>query len=139
VPTPSFDLVLGKTWALEELVSESGKTIINRQKLEADGMGDAFTLLVNAERVSGVGSPNRYTSPYKLGEGQEISISPIAGTRMMGLAEPEGLQEQEYYNYLGQVNQWLLTGDKLELYSETPDGDQIILVFTSKGAKTDGD
>jgi heat shock protein HslJ len=51
---------------------------------------------------------------------------------MMSIVEPEGLQEREYYNYLEQVNQWLLTGDKLELYSETPDGDPIILVFTNE-------
>jgi heat shock protein HslJ len=64
-----------------------------------------------------------------LGPDQTISISPIAGTLMMGLLEPEGLQEREYFNYLEQVNQWLLTGDTLELYSETVDGDSATLVF----------
>ncbi|GHV77897.1 hypothetical protein AGMMS49942_27180 [Spirochaetia bacterium] len=130
--SPSFDEVQGKVWVLNELVSESGSsTVINRQKLEADGMGDAFTLIVDAERISGKGAPNRYFSPYILGPDQEISISPIAGTLMMSLVDPEGIQEREYYNYLEQVNQWLLTGDKLELYSETPDGEPIILVYTS--------
>ncbi|GHU63338.1 hypothetical protein FACS189445_6600 [Spirochaetia bacterium] len=128
----SFDEVQGKVWVLDELVREGSTTIINRQKLEADGMGDAFTLQVDAERISGKGAPNRYFSPYTLGPDQEISISPIAGTLMMSIVEPEGIQEREYYNYLEQVNQWLLTGDKLELYSETPEGDPIILVFTSK-------
>jgi heat shock protein HslJ len=129
----SFDEVRGKVWILEELVSESGSaTIINRRKLEADGMGDAFTLIVDAERISGKGAPNRYFSPYTLGPDQEISISPIAGTLMMGIVEPEDIQEREYYNYLEQVNQWFLTGNKLELYSETPEGEPVILVFTSK-------
>jgi heat shock protein HslJ len=127
----SFDEVQGKVWVLDELVSESGgTTIINRQKLAADGMGDAFTLMVDTERISGKGAPNRYLSPYTLGGDQEISISPIAGTLMMSIVEPEGIQEREYYNYLEQVNQWLLTGDTLELYSETPEGDPITLVFT---------
>jgi heat shock protein HslJ len=126
----SFDEVQGKVWVLDELVSESGKTVINRQKLESDGLGDVFTLVVDGERISGKGAPNRYFSSYILGNNQEIFINPIAGTLMMSIVDPEGIQEQEYFDYLGQVNQWLLTGDKLELYSETPEGDPIILVFT---------
>jgi heat shock protein HslJ len=132
ISSPSFDEVQGKVWVLDELISESGKTVINRKKLELDGMGDVFTLVIDEERISGKGAPNRYFSPYTLGEDQEISISPIAGTLMMSIVEPEGLQEREYYGYLEQVNQWLLTRDKLELYSETPEGDPIILVFSSK-------
>jgi heat shock protein HslJ len=131
----SFDETQGKVWVLDELVSESGKTVINRQKLESDGMGDVFTLVVDDERISGKGAPNRYFSSYVLGDNQEISINPIAGTLMMGIVEPEGIQEREYFDYLGQVNQWLLTGDKLELYSETPEGDPIILVFTREKNK----
>jgi heat shock protein HslJ len=129
---PSFDAVQGKVWALDEIVSDAGGTVINRQKLELDGMGDVFTLRVDADenRISGKGTTNRYFSPYTLGDDHEISISPIAGTLMMSFVEPEGIQEREYYNYLEQVNQWLLIGDKLELYSETPEGDPIKLVFT---------
>jgi heat shock protein HslJ len=128
----SFDEVQGKVWVLEEIVSEAGNTVINRQKLELDGMGDVFTLVVDENQISGKAAPNRYRSPYTLGDDQEISISPIAGTLMMSIMEPEGIQEREYYNYLEQVNQWLLTGDTLELHSETPEGDPIILVFTSE-------
>jgi heat shock protein HslJ len=126
----SFAEVQGKVWALDEVVTEAGAIIINRGKLEADSMGDAFTLRADAERISGRGAPNRYVSPYVLGEDQGIAISPIAGTLMMGLADPEGLQEQEYFNYLEQANQWLLTGDRLELYSETGEGDPVIMIFT---------
>jgi heat shock protein HslJ len=125
----SFAEAQGKVWALEEVVTESGSIVINRRKLEADGMGDVFTLEADAERISGKGSPNRYFSSYSLGEDQEIAISPIAGTLMMSMVESEGLQEREYYNYLEQANQWLLTGDRLELWSETAEGDQAILVF----------
>ena len=127
---PSFAEVLGKAWALDEVATESGSIIINRGKLEADGMGDAFTLMADAERISGRGAPNRYVSPYRLGEDQEIAISPIAGTLMMGLPDPEGLQEREYFDYLERTNQWLLTGDRLELYSETGEGDPVVMIFT---------
>jgi heat shock protein HslJ len=130
--SPSFGQTQGKVWVLEELVSESGKTTINRQKLEADGLSDVYTMVVDGDQISGKAAPNRYHSPYRLGEDQGISISPIAGTLMMSVKEIEGLQEQEYYNYLEQVNQWFLVGDKLELYSETPEGEPIILVFTSE-------
>jgi heat shock protein HslJ len=125
----SFAEVQGKVWALEEIMTESGNIIVNRRKLEADGMGDVFTLQADAERISGKGSPNLYFSPYSLGEDQEISISPIAGTLMMSLVESEGLQEWEYYHYLEQANQWLLTGNRLELWSETAEGDPAILIF----------
>jgi heat shock protein HslJ len=135
--SPSFDEAKGKEWVLDRIAAESATTEINRKKLEADGMGDAFTLFIDEDRIYGKGAPNRYFSPYTLGEDQEISIKPIAGTLMMSLVEPDGLQEREYYNYLEQVNQWELTGNTLELYSETPEGEPVILVFTS-GAKTNG-
>jgi heat shock protein HslJ len=126
----SFDEVRGKLWALDEIVFESGAISINRRKLEADGEGDSFTLEAGDERISGKGAPNRFFAPYTLGPDQEIVISPIAGTLMMGLVDPEGLQEREYFNYLEQANQWFLTGDVLHLYSETPEGDPAIMVFT---------
>jgi heat shock protein HslJ len=126
----SFDETQGNVWILNELVSESGKTVLNRQKLESDGMGDVFTLVVDGGRISGKGAPNRYLSSYTLGDDQAITINPIAGTLMMSIADPEGLQEREYFDYLERVNQWLLTGNKLELYSETLEGDPRSLVFT---------
>jgi heat shock protein HslJ len=52
---------------------------------------------------------------------------------MMSIVEPEGLQEREYYNYLEKVSQWdLATEDTLELFTEAPEGDPIVLVFTCK-------
>jgi heat shock protein HslJ len=127
-----FAEVQGKAWALEEIMTESGNIILNRRKLEADGMGDVFTLQADTERISGKGSPNLYFSPYNLEADQGISISPIAGTLMMSLVENEGLQEREYYNYLERANQWFLTGDRLELWSETAEGEPAILVFVPR-------
>jgi heat shock protein HslJ len=131
----SFEDTQGSLWILGELVSESGTIVINRQKLESDGMGDVFTLTVDSERISGKGAPNRYFSSYIVGDNQEISIKPIAGTLMMSIVDPEGIQEREFFDYLERVNQWLLTGNKLELYSETPEGDPVILVFTREEKK----
>jgi heat shock protein HslJ len=125
----SFADVQGKVWALEALVTESGSLIINRGKLEADGEGDTFTLTADAERISGKGAPNRYVAPYTAGADREIAISPIAGTLMMGLADPDGLQEREYFDYLERATQWILIGDRLELYSETGEGDPVVMIF----------
>jgi heat shock protein HslJ len=125
----SFDEVQGKEWVLDEIITEFGIIIINRQKLEVDGMGNAFTLFIDGERISGKGAPNRFFSPYTLGKDQEIKISPIAGTLMMSIAEPEGLQEREFYNYLEQATQWEVSDGRLELYTETSEGDPVILIF----------
>jgi hypothetical protein len=48
---------------------------------------------------------------------------------MMSIVESEGLQEREYYNYLEQATQWLLTGNRLKLWSETAEGNPVVLVF----------
>jgi heat shock protein HslJ len=129
--TPAaFEDIQGKAWALDEIITESGVILINRQKLESIGMGDAFTLFIDEERISGKGAPNRYFAPYVPGKDQKLSIGPIAGTLMMSIAEPEDIQEREYYDYLEQINHWELTKGKLELFTETLDGDPVILVFT---------
>jgi heat shock protein HslJ len=129
IQSASFDDVRGKEWVLDEVITESGTILINRQKLESDGMGDAFTLFADEERISGKGAPNRFFSPYTLGKDQEIQISPIAGTLMMSIVEPEGLQEREFYNYLGQATQWGISNGRLELHTETPDGEPAVLIF----------
>ncbi|AEF83570.1 putative lipoprotein [Treponema primitia ZAS-2] len=132
-PSISFDEVQGKVWVLDTVKTESGDIAINRRILEANGTGDDFSLFIDNERISGKGAPNRYFAPYTLGKDQEISISPIAGTLMMSFVEPEGLQERDYYSYLEKVSQWDLSAqDTLELFTETPEGDPVVLVFTYK-------
>jgi heat shock protein HslJ len=126
---PAFDEVRGKDWVLVEIRFGSAVIRLDRRKLETEGMGDVYTLRFDEDRVSGKGAPNRYFGPYELGEGDRLSLSRVAGTLMMGLKDPEGLKESEYYDYLGRISRWGINQDRLELFSKTPDGQEAVLVF----------
>ena len=130
--TPRFDAVADRDWLLTEVRSGSGSMIIDREQLAAVGFEGAFTLRFDAERLSGMGAPNRYFAPYTLVDrqaghaGQGITIMPIAGTLMAALFEPPGLQEQTYFTLLQQVTRWNLVRGNLELYSG-----ETVLVFAA--------
>jgi heat shock protein HslJ len=85
-----------------------------------------------AGRLTGRGAPNRYTAPYELGEGQAISIQPIAGTLMASFREPPGLSEGDYFAYLEGAVQWDLSTEKLYLKSRGTAGEEVTLVFAVK-------
>jgi heat shock protein HslJ len=127
---PSFDEVRGKEWMLTELKAGSVVIRLDRQKLEAEGQGDVYTLRFDEDRVSGKGAPNRYFGPYELGDGDRLTLSRVAGTLMLGITQPEGLSESEYYDYLSRINRWSISRDRLELFSETPEGQEAVLVFS---------
>jgi heat shock protein HslJ len=126
----TFDDVTGKYWALTE-IRRAGNTIqINRRQLEANNIGDFFTINFQDNRVSGIGAPNRYFGPYSLGRGQELSFGNLASTLMAAFIEADELKEHEYYAYLNNVTRWNIRDGKLELYSSTSAGAELILVFT---------
>jgi heat shock protein HslJ len=124
-----FNDVAGKEWELIEVRTALGPTEFNRAALESAEMGDAYTLRFDGERLAGKGAPNRYTAPYQLGEGDAISIQPIAGTLMASFREPPGLGEREYFNYLEKVSRWDLAQDELRLYTLNPVGEEAVLMF----------
>ena len=131
-----FTAVEGKNWFLSELKS-SGKTIsIDRKRLEADGMGSAFSIgfqKENAEyqgRVSGMGAPNRFFGPYTTGSNRSLSMGNLASTMMAAFKEPAELKEQEFFGFLSKVTRWDLREGKLELYCSDSSKKEIILVFT---------
>lgn len=123
-----FADVMNKDWVLAEVRINSVVTTVDRS---GDRAGD-FTLHFDAERVTGTGAPNRYFSPYTAGEGSALSIGTIAGTLMAPLFEPEGLKENEYFAYLGNVTSWSTRDGKLELSSSAANGDAAVLVFQPK-------
>jgi heat shock protein HslJ len=127
-----FNDVAGKEWELIEVRTALGPTEFNRAALEAAEMGDAYTLRFDGERLAGKGAPNRYTAPYQLGEGDAISIQPIAGTLMASFQEPPGLGEREYYNYLEKVSRWGLAQEVLHLYTQNSAGEEAVLAFKSR-------
>ncbi|MDR2519346.1 MAG: META domain-containing protein [Spirochaetaceae bacterium] len=129
-PGGGFDSLYGKEWRLAEVRTPLGNTPFSREKLEAAGAGDFFTLRFDAEQVSGKAAPNRYSGPYKEGGGG-LSFGLLRTTKMAALSEPEDLKEQEYYNYLAQTSRWALDGDRLELYTKGEEGAETVLVFAA--------
>jgi heat shock protein HslJ len=127
---PRFDEVRGKDWKLVEIRTGSVVVPLNRQRLEADAMGDVYTLRFDADRISGKGAPNRYFGPYELGDGDRLILSGIARTLMMGINQPEELKESEYFDYLDRITRWGIGSDRLELFTETPEGQEAVLVFS---------
>jgi heat shock protein HslJ len=130
-PAAGFEGALGKDWKLTAILKEPGNTALDRADLEADGLGDAFTLRFDEERISGKGFPNRYFGPYSRGKGPALSIGKIAATLMAAFKELEALSETEYFGYLERAQSWAWGRDspELHIHSTTPEGLKAILVF----------
>jgi heat shock protein HslJ len=127
---PEFTDVRDKNWKLMEVSAGKKNVIFQRSMLNQEVPGDVFTLRFDSERVSGAGYPNRYFSPYTLGEKQAIDIKPIAATLMLALSEPEQLKERDFFTYLENANKWTIRKGNLKLYSTNNEGAVVYLVFT---------
>ena len=118
-----------KEWILSA-INRSGQIVpMDRSALDVIGMGGAFTISFQGDRVSGMGAPNRYFGPFSAGPGRALSIGNLASTMMAAIFQPEALKEHEYFAYLSAVTSWDLREGKLELYSSSQDGTQIMLIF----------
>ena len=116
--------IQGKDWILEELRINAATVRIDRPHNT-----ECFTLRFDAERVGGIGLPNRYTGPYTAGEGTSLSIGLLASTLMVSLFNIEGLNEHEYFAYLSKVKSWNIQNGKLELTTSGENGETVILVY----------
>ena len=122
----------GKEWILSEITGDGKTVVIDRKKLEADGMGGFFTIGFFEGRVSGMAAPNRFLGPYTAGGGKALSIGNLASTMMAAFREPEELNEREYFDYLAGVTRWDVRGGKLELYTANNNKTETVLAFTQK-------
>jgi heat shock protein HslJ len=121
----------GKNWRLTEVHINDVNTGFNRSDLPRIGLTavGSFTLIFDAETISGVGAPNRYIAPYTR-TGIQISVSSMATTKLAPLSGLDKLKEQEYFIYLQNVAIWnLVNNTTLELSSKTADGKAVILIF----------
>jgi heat shock protein HslJ len=129
---PQFKDVQAKEWKLIEIKSESGKIGYDRSKLENETFGDIFTMKFDAERVSGKGAVNRYTTAFELGTGKDraITFKPVAATLMAPLREPEKFRETDFFTLLSNVYQWNIDkSGHLELSTKAEDGNDVVLIF----------
>ena len=128
--TANFSTITGKEWLLAEIRTQNGNITLDRNDLKNRGFGEnIFSLVLDTDRVSGTGAPNRYFAPCTQGEAQSMSILNIAGTLMAPLFEPEKLKEHEFFAYLQNVYKWDLVKGKLELYTRDENRAEAVLVF----------
>jgi heat shock protein HslJ len=132
VPAPEIDFsgITGKEWKLTEVRINGANTGFDRRELVRDGYTEAFTLNFDAEFISGIGAPNRYSAPYSLGAGQEIKINVVRATLMAPIREPEKLREHNYFNYIQNSYKWNQVNNNLELLSKDTNGGEVILIFS---------
>jgi len=120
--------IRGKDWKLIEVWLDGKKTIYSRKDLEAQKISEFFNLKFDAENLSGVAAPNRYSAPYTV-DGKKIKAMPARATLMAAIWQPEHLKENDYFLYLQNISEWAITGGKLELTSKTEDGRPVKLVY----------
>jgi heat shock protein HslJ len=126
--TPKFEEIRDKEWKLTEVQTEPERIIFDRNQLIEEGFGGIFTIRF-ADRVSGMGAPNRYVGPYEAGNDRSLSISNVAATLMAPIREPEKLKEREFFNYLENVYRWDLNRGSLELFTRGEGGVEAVMVF----------
>jgi len=127
---PKFSDVSGKEWKLIEVNVDDRVILFDRDTLANEDAGTIYTFNFDAQNISGVGAPNRYSGPYTLGANQAISMNPVSSTMMAPLKQPEKLREYDYFVYLQKVYKWNLVDKKLELYSKTEDDAEVRMVFS---------
>ena len=123
--------IIGPRWMLLEIRTAGTVIDLNRPALEADGMGDVYSLQFEGEtRVHGKAAPNQYSAPCEWGDDSTLGIGLAIATKMLAFKEPEALKEPVFFSYLSRVRRCALTpDDRLELSTTDENGEQVILVF----------
>jgi len=127
---PKFSDVTGKEWKLIEVNVKGRDIYFDRNLLNREDAGNIFTFSFDAQNISGVGAPNRYSGPYTLGKDQAINLGPMRSTMMAPLKQPEKLKEADFLIYMQNINRWNLDATYLELYSKTEDNSDVRMVFS---------
>ena len=121
--------IQGNEWKLIEVYIGGRNTRFNRNTLPED-LRNFFTVNFDAQNVSGVGAPNRYSAPYTLGNNQTISVMLMRSTMMASFYQPENLTEHDFFTYMQSAYSWRLANNNLELQSKTSAGGEVRLVFS---------
>jgi heat shock protein HslJ len=130
IASSEFSNVMGKDWKLIEVRINNVDTGFNRSSLTRSGTSEFFTASFDSEMISGTGSPNRYSAPYKLGEGRDISLMTVRATLMAAIFESEKLKEHNFFGYIQSAYRWNLVNNNLVLSSKAENGSEVVLVFS---------
>jgi heat shock protein HslJ len=129
----SFSSITGKEWKLIEVqidnISFNRIALYDRNDLKKNNVGNIYTMVFDAEMVSGTGAPNKYSAPYTLEEDDSLKILVIRSTLMAPIVQPEKLQEHDFYLYMQNVEKWSTDNNKLILHSKTESGSSVRLIF----------
>jgi hypothetical protein len=126
--TPWSDIT-GKIWRLIELRVGGGSTVLDRDKMKADGQQDNFILQFDDNGANGVGAPNRYFAPYNTRTGHTVTLRQIQTTGEISTVVTGGLMEQQYFFYLQRVSSWEYKNGRLLLHAPYLQNQEAVLVF----------
>ena len=126
--TVNLSSVINIQWNLIEVYIDGTDTQFRRAYQPAV-QNDLFILTFNGEMLSGVGAPNRFSAPYKMGEDQTISVMLVRSTLMAALFEPVNLREHDFFTYIQNAYKWQLVNGNLELLSITESDLPVRMVF----------
>jgi len=126
--TTNVSSIEGHEWKLIEVYVDGKNIGFSRSTLPAEP-GNLFTLNFDAQNISGVGVPNRYSAPFTM-SGNTINIMLIRATLMASFFEPEKINERDFFDYLQNTTSWKLANKNLELLSKTKDGKEVRLLFS---------
>ena len=127
--TQDFNAVTGKVWRLSQVQTAAGQVTFNAAKLNPEFFKDIYTLQFDNGRASGKASPNRYTAPFTAGSGNNLTFGLAASTMMMGIREPEGLNEQGFFKLLSKVYGWDMIKNQLVLYTVNDKNEKQTMIF----------
>jgi heat shock protein HslJ len=126
---PGFSQVERMDWKLSAVRLGGADTGFSRDNLSPE-FANSYTLRYQGGMAGGRGAPNTYRFPFEQGPDQSLSIQLGITTLMAPLIEPEGLQEHEYFGYLGRVYRWDIRDGNLELSTKSADGTEAVLVYS---------
>lgn len=123
-----FAFARGKMWQLHTLKDARGIVLYNIANQSAAASAQ-YLIQFEAASASGRAAPNRYRAPYTLGKGSKITFAPAVATQMMGVHQPVGLYERDYFNYLAKTQSWEQNGKTLILHTQNPAGQKATMLF----------
>jgi hypothetical protein len=134
---PSLKDIQGKEWKLVEVRIDPADLsrdaiLFDRAKLKTEGQGDIFVLAIDTAGVKGKAASEAYTASYEQGDGQAFSLKQMNIAPADKSIAPERLREADFFAFLEKTKRWELSQNRLELYSETLDGINTVLIFTNE-------